>query len=223
MSAIAHFNLNLRVLCKEGRLKDAVHILLNTQNPPVETNTYLQLLQTCVTKKALSEGKQVHSHINDRGFPLTSSTLLQNKAINMYDKCGSLVDARKAFDLIAQPDVFSWNMIIAAYRRHGLAQEAFTLFHQMPTTGVQPDLFTFASILPVCTKMRSLDLGMEIHQRITESGLLSDSAGDKGFLVDFSAFGVVGSSSKSMRSSSSSSPIAKLSRPSSACCMASPF
>ncbi|XP_057847935.1 pentatricopeptide repeat-containing protein At3g26782, mitochondrial [Cryptomeria japonica] len=174
MSSIGHFNLNLRALCKEGRLKDAMHILLTTQNPPVDTNTYLQLLQTCVTKKALLEGKQIHSHINDRGFPIATRTLLHNKAINMYDKCGSLVDARKAFDLIAEPDVFSWNMIIAAYRRHGLAQEAFTLFHQMPTTGVQPDLFTFASILPVCTKMGSLELGMEIHQRITESGFLSD-------------------------------------------------
>ena len=163
MSAIAHFNLNLRVLCKEGRLKDAVHILLNTQNPPVETNTYLQLLQTCVTKKALSEGKQVHSHINDRGFPLTSSTLLQNKAINMYDKCGSLVDARKAFDLITEPDVFSWNMIIAAYRRHGFLRQSLVLVHQMQRTGVGLDQFTYCIVLTVCAKITSLKYGFQVH------------------------------------------------------------
>ncbi|KAH9323337.1 hypothetical protein KI387_017976, partial [Taxus chinensis] len=97
-----------------------------------------------------------------------------NKLINMYDKCGSLVDAREVFDAMTERDVFSWNMIIAAYRRHGFPREALSLFNQMQPTGVQPDQFTFASIVPACAKVRALEQGTAIHQTIIERGFLSD-------------------------------------------------
>ncbi|KAH9288084.1 hypothetical protein KI387_032201 [Taxus chinensis] len=92
----------------------------------------------------------------------------------MYVKCGSLVDARKVFDDITERDVPSWNTILVAYRRHGCPHQALTLFHQMQRTGIQPDPFTFATILPACAKIRALEQGMNIHQRIMESGFLSD-------------------------------------------------
>ncbi|KAH9310480.1 hypothetical protein KI387_025515, partial [Taxus chinensis] len=174
MSSISHLNLNLRALCKEGSLKEALHILLTTQNPSVDSSTYLQLLQTCIDKNALSEGKQIHSHINGRGLIFATHNLLQNKVISMYDKCGSLVDTRKAFDHMTEPDVFSWNVIIAAYRSQGFPQEALILFRQMQLKGVQPNQFTFTGILPVFAKMGAMEHGMEIHERIIESGFLTD-------------------------------------------------
>ncbi|GLJ44760.1 hypothetical protein SUGI_0941230 [Cryptomeria japonica] len=174
MSSISHFNLNIRALCKEGRLKEALHVLFTTQKPPVDSSTYLHLLNTCVAKDALSEGKRIHSHINESGVTFTADTFLQNKVINLYDKCGSLVDARHVFDHMTEPDVFSWNMIIAAYKSHGFTHEALALFHKMLSTGVQPDGFTFATILPVCAKMGVLELATDMHQRIIESGILSD-------------------------------------------------
>ncbi|XP_059076662.1 pentatricopeptide repeat-containing protein At1g56690, mitochondrial [Cryptomeria japonica] len=130
-------------------------------------STYVRLLQNCIARKALLEGKQVHSHINQNLWGFTPETLivLKNTLINMYDKCGSLVDARRVFDHISQPDVCSWNMIIAAYRRHGLPQQAFTLFHQMQRT-VQPNQFTFSCILPVCASVASLKHGLQIHAKI---------------------------------------------------------
>ncbi|GLJ25732.1 hypothetical protein SUGI_0492630 [Cryptomeria japonica] len=88
MPSIAHANVKLRASYAEGRLKEALHRLLTTHNPPVNLSTYLQQLQTCVAKKTLSEGKQVHSLINDRGFAFPSDTLLQNTLISMYDSKG---------------------------------------------------------------------------------------------------------------------------------------
>ncbi|XP_057818471.2 pentatricopeptide repeat-containing protein At2g13600-like [Cryptomeria japonica] len=111
-------NLNLTTLCRERRLKEAVHILLSTHNPIGDSSSYLQLLQACNGKNGLSQ----------------------------------------------------------AYRRHGFPHEAITLFHQMQRTGIQPDQFTFASILPACAKIRALEQGVDIHQRIIERGFLSDVA-----------------------------------------------
>ncbi|XP_057847995.1 pentatricopeptide repeat-containing protein At3g26782, mitochondrial [Cryptomeria japonica] len=174
MSSIAHLNQNLRALCREGHLKEALHILRTTHNFSVDCNTYLHLLQTCIANKALSEGRQIHSHINEREHKFATDTSLQNKLINFYDKCGSFTDACRVFNHITEQDIFSWNMMIAAYRRHGHSQEALTLFHKMQHTDTQPNQFTFANIIQVCAKMGALEQGMETHQKITESGFLSD-------------------------------------------------
>ncbi|XP_057821304.2 pentatricopeptide repeat-containing protein At3g12770-like isoform X2 [Cryptomeria japonica] len=107
-------------------------------------------------------------------FAFSTRTSFQNKLINMYDKCGSLVDARKVFDHMKGGDGFSWNTIISAYRRHGFPHEAVTLFHQMQRTGLQPDQFTFASVLPACAKVGDLEQGMDIHQSIKDRGFSSD-------------------------------------------------
>ncbi|XP_057865942.2 putative pentatricopeptide repeat-containing protein At3g23330 [Cryptomeria japonica] len=174
MASTLHLDQNLRTLCTQGCLKEAVQILLTTQNPAVDASTYLHLLQACIDNKALTEGKQIHSHIDERGYLSTKNTFLSNKLISMYDKCGRLVDVRNVFDNLSEPDVFTWNMIIAAYKRHGLPQEAFTLFHQMQRTSVQSDQFTFSIILPVCADMASLKHGLQIHGKLVRCQCQSD-------------------------------------------------
>ncbi|XP_057837437.2 pentatricopeptide repeat-containing protein At2g13600 isoform X2 [Cryptomeria japonica] len=164
---------NLTALCRDGQLKEALHILLTTHNPPEDHSTYLQLLQTCNLKNAISEGKRVHSLITHRPSAFATHTAFHNKLIYMYVKCGSLVDARKVFDQMKGRDCVSWNTIIAAYRRHGYSYKVITLFHHMQRAGLQPDKFTFASVLAACAKMRALEQGRDIHHRITEGGIFS--------------------------------------------------
>ncbi|KAH9297549.1 hypothetical protein KI387_029231 [Taxus chinensis] len=174
MPSTGNLNLDLTTFSREGRLKEALHILLTTHSPPVNSNAYIHLLNTCIANNALSQGKQIHSFITHRGFAFATNTFFQNKVINMYVKCGTLVDARKVFDEMTARDGFSWNVIIAAYRRHGYPHEALALFHQMQQTGVQPDQFTFASILPACAKIGALEEGIVIHQCIIEIGFWPD-------------------------------------------------
>ncbi|XP_057872340.2 pentatricopeptide repeat-containing protein DOT4, chloroplastic-like [Cryptomeria japonica] len=156
-------------------VKEVPRILLTTHKAPGESYAYLQLLQTCIFKNAHSQRKNVHSFIAPGRFAFGTDTTFQSKLINMYVKCGSLLDARKVFDHMKERDnVSSWNTIIAAYRRYGFPHEAVTLFHQMQRTGLQPNQFTFASVLPACAKMGALEQGMNIHQSIMEGGFLSD-------------------------------------------------
>lgn len=68
IAVLSAINLKLTALGKWGRLKEALHILLTTYNPPQDTSTYLQLLQTCIVKNALLQAKQIHSLIIQRGF-----------------------------------------------------------------------------------------------------------------------------------------------------------
>jgi pentatricopeptide repeat protein len=38
--------------------------------------------------------------------------------VNIYAKCGSLVDARRVFDRMPERDTFSWTVMILAYAAH---------------------------------------------------------------------------------------------------------
>ncbi|XP_057873993.1 pentatricopeptide repeat-containing protein At1g11290, chloroplastic isoform X2 [Cryptomeria japonica] len=172
LPSTSHFNLT--ALFRDGLLKEVLHILLTTHNPPEDFSTYLQLLQICILKNALSQGKKIHSFIAHRRFAFATRTTFQNNLINMYVKCRSLLHARKVFDHMKERDSVSWNTIIAAYRRHGYLHEAVTLFHYMQHRGFQLDQFTFASVLAACAKMGDLEEGMGIHQRVMEGGFFSD-------------------------------------------------
>eukprot|EP01018_Ginkgo_biloba_P007728 Gb_21234 [translate_table: standard] len=164
-------NSSMRILCKQGKLKEALQIL-HGMAQPADSSTYVCLLQACIKKKALSEGKLVHLHMNERGF--IPSRLVGNTLVDMYAKRGSLVEARGVFDEMSERDVCSWTVMIAAYSRHGLAKEALTLFEQMQRTGIQPNQFTFVSVLPAYSKLAALEQGMEIHEEIIKNGFQSD-------------------------------------------------
>eukprot|EP01018_Ginkgo_biloba_P013167 Gb_21056 [translate_table: standard] len=162
---------DIRTLCKQGQIKEALHIL-HVTDQRVDNSAYVSLLQLCIQKKALSEGKIVHTHLNETGF--TPDSFLGNTIMNMYAKCGTLVDTCRVFDEITKQDAFPWNVMIGTYFKHGLAEEALELFHQMQQTNIQPNQFTFASVLPVCAKLAALEQGIKIHEEIIRNGLQSD-------------------------------------------------
>eukprot|EP01018_Ginkgo_biloba_P001355 Gb_26130 [translate_table: standard] len=162
---------DIRTLCKQGRLKEALD-MLDVMDQSVDSLTYTWILQLCIKKKAWSEGKLIHVHMDERQF--MPDRILRNTLLNMYARCGSLVDARRVFDEMPERDVCSWTVMIAAYSRHGLAGPALALFQEMQRTDIQPNQFTFASVLPACANLAALEQGMEIHKNIIRCGFQSD-------------------------------------------------
>eukprot|EP01018_Ginkgo_biloba_P031628 Gb_29020 [translate_table: standard] len=164
-----------RTLCKQGRLEEALHILqlMEQQGIPVDSSTHASFLHGCVSKNALSYGKLVHAHIIQTGLKC-QDIFLGNTLVNMYAKCGIMVDARRILDQLPKRNVVSWTIMIAAYARHGQAEEALNLICQMQRACLQPNQFTFASILPVCAHLATLQHGKEIHEQIIRSGFQCD-------------------------------------------------
>eukprot|EP01018_Ginkgo_biloba_P036294 Gb_10035 [translate_table: standard] len=165
---------DLNRLCKEGRLKEALGILHDTQQEgiPIDSYTYDSFLQTCSNMKALAEGREVHDNILISGFK--QNVFLLTKVVIMYIKCGSVEDARQVFDEIPERNLFSWNAMIGGYSRHGPAEEAFALLRQMQVGGMKPDAFIIASVLPACAALEALEHGKEIHAYIIRSELEDD-------------------------------------------------
>eukprot|EP01018_Ginkgo_biloba_P037423 Gb_09406 [translate_table: standard] len=143
----------------------------NSEAMPLYSNINISasLLQTCTDIKTL---EQLHAHILITGLSQTAT--LGSKLVNMYAKCGRLENARLVFDKLHDRNVFIWNAIIGGYAGSNPCKEAVTLYYQMRQTSIQPDKFTFSSVLKACASLSALQEGKEIHYHIVKTGFESD-------------------------------------------------
>eukprot|EP01018_Ginkgo_biloba_P026308 Gb_39300 [translate_table: standard] len=126
------------------------------------------VLRACASSQTPEQGKQVHADITKSGFE--SNIVLGNALVDMYAKCGSIHDAREAFNKMPQLDVVSWNAMIAGYGKLGWGKEAFHLFERMQREGMKPNHYTFASVLSTCARLAAFEHGKQIHAYIIRSG-----------------------------------------------------
>ncbi|KAH9318666.1 hypothetical protein KI387_020435 [Taxus chinensis] len=164
----------LKTNCKQGLLTLALDNLycMDCRAILPDFYVYSALLEGSINAKALPQGKLVHAHMLQLGFK--TDGFLETKLLIMYIKCRNLEDARDVFEKMPQRNVVSWNAIIGAYARSAHCVKAITLFYQMGEAGIKPDGFTFASVLPACAKLSSLNHGRKIHAGIIRNGLKSD-------------------------------------------------
>ncbi|KAJ7562637.1 hypothetical protein O6H91_03G078200 [Diphasiastrum complanatum] len=161
-------------LCQEGRLIEALHMveLMLQQNIQAPIDAYVALLKACARRKALVEGKQVHALLVQSGRD--SDVFLGSTLLDMYAKCGSVVDALKVFNMMPEHTVFSWTALMSAYAEHGQCEEAINLFQRMQRTGIAPDKVSFVVVIKACGRIAALEEGKEIHSHIIKSGFESD-------------------------------------------------
>ncbi|KAI3665791.1 hypothetical protein L6452_44425 [Arctium lappa] len=127
------------------------------------------VFSACGVIKAYTFGVQLHG-LTIKSM-LCSNVCVENAILDMYGKCGALCEARWVFDEMEIRDAVSWNAIIAAYEQNGNIDETLHLLVWMLSSGLEPDEFTFGSVLKACAGLQALNYGMEIHGRIVKSGM----------------------------------------------------
>ncbi|XP_049934049.1 pentatricopeptide repeat-containing protein At2g36980, mitochondrial-like [Nymphaea colorata] len=110
--------------------------------------TFGAVLHACSSLALLGHGKVVHACIVRMGF--CSSVYVANGLINMYAKCGDLLEANKVFGAIKNKDKISWNALISGLGQHGKAEEVLRLFKTMVVSNMRPDKVTFIGLLIAC-------------------------------------------------------------------------
>ncbi|KAJ7516340.1 hypothetical protein O6H91_22G054600 [Diphasiastrum complanatum] len=159
---------------KCGQGPEALKLFQEMQSEHVKPNkfTYVALVNAISNIGSLEQGKQVHADILKAGCE--SNVFVANALIDMYAKCGSLVDARRVFDEMPKPDLIAWTALISIYSKQENAEEALTLFQKMRRQGVNPDGLTYVCILNACANMAAIEHGKEVHTDIRKAGLESD-------------------------------------------------
>ncbi|XP_057746496.1 pentatricopeptide repeat-containing protein At3g58590 [Arachis stenosperma] len=112
--------------------------------------------------EALSFVKEVSNSL-----PLVPSNIIAG----IYNRTCQYYETVKFLSLLESPDTVSWNLVISACARSNNYNEVLELFNHMHVAHIQPDNYTFMSILCVCTKLCHLDLGSSLHGLIMKTNL----------------------------------------------------
>ncbi|KAK0581232.1 hypothetical protein LWI29_011599 [Acer saccharum] len=165
---------SLKEICKRRNLKEAFQCLNNMYS---DRNTlvifpeeaYAQVFELCASKKALSQGKQIHALVI-KSYHAYKSLFLDTKLVFMYGKCGSLLDAEKVFDKMSQRTIFTWNAMLGAYVSNGEPLGALETYREMRVWGISVDAFTFPCVLKACAMLKDVDCGAQVHGVVTKCG-----------------------------------------------------
>lgn len=111
--------------------------------------TFAALVTAASNLASLQHGQQFHNQIIKMG--LNNDHFVTNSLVDMYAKCGSIEEARKAFSSAVWRDVVCWNSMISTYAQHGEAEEALKMFERMIKEGIKPNYITFVGALSACS------------------------------------------------------------------------
>ncbi|XP_011628845.1 pentatricopeptide repeat-containing protein At3g24000, mitochondrial-like [Amborella trichopoda] len=130
------------------------------------------IVNACTSSEDLCEGQRIHGYLVKLGFyddPFSSNAL-----VDMYAKTSDLEASERVFEKLSQPDIISWNALIAGFVLHGFYHKALELLEEMKFSGTSPNMFTLSSLLKACSVMGMLDLGMQINSFAIKSGFDHD-------------------------------------------------
>ncbi|KAI5078990.1 hypothetical protein GOP47_0006661 [Adiantum capillus-veneris] len=118
----------------------------------------LCMLQACSITGAFVEGRLVFMQVVEDGFELDA--LLGNTLLDMYSKCGSMLEASHVFAMLPKRDMVSWGVLMAGFVRNNECGQVKACFKQMEQEGLRPEDFIFTSILAACSHAGFLKEGL---------------------------------------------------------------
>lgn len=127
----------------------------------IDSATVVSVLPACGLLKDLEYGKRVHRLVEERD--LGRKIAVKNALLDMYVKCGDMVEARLLFNKMSEKDVVTWTTMIHGYISNNDVKEGMRLCPPMQFEGVRPNAVTTALLLSGCSNLSMLKDGMCLH------------------------------------------------------------
>ncbi|KAM1638331.1 hypothetical protein EV1_015839 [Malus domestica] len=141
----------------------------STHNLATGEQTYSGFLRYCAQTSNLPHGRALHAKLI-RGL-LPFCPFLQNHLLNMYAKCGDLINALQLFDEMPHKNVVSWSAVITGFVQHDSPKKALSLFGRMHRDGTtKPNEFTLVSALHACSLYGNLTQAYQVYAFIVRLG-----------------------------------------------------
>lgn len=128
--------------------------------------TFTSVTAACGNLALTKCGQQIHGVIIRRG--LEGSMGLANALIDMYAKCGSIIDSHRIFISMSHRNLLSWTSMIVGFGAHGQGREAIKLFNDMVRSGIRPDQIVFMAVLSACSHSGLVDEGLRCFELMGE-------------------------------------------------------
>lgn len=128
--------------------------------------TVVAVLPLCGRWTMLDRGRELHGYAIRSG--LLSATTVSNSLIDMYCKCGLLIEGEKLFQRAPRRDAVTFNTMIAALGMHGHGRRAVACFAAMGEEKIEPDKVTFVALLSACSHAGLVDEGLAVFRSMVE-------------------------------------------------------
>ncbi|XP_024991724.1 pentatricopeptide repeat-containing protein At1g59720, chloroplastic/mitochondrial [Cynara cardunculus var. scolymus] len=154
--------------------------MLSEGNVIPDKHTFPFVLKACAYLFAISEGRQLHSHIFKLGF--ASDVYINNSLIHFYGSCGRLEDAREVFDEMPErserfePDNFTIQSILRACASLGalsLGMWAHKYVLRRCSPEVSNDVLINNCLLELYCKCGSLETAKSVFERMVKRDVTS--------------------------------------------------
>ncbi|RZC84973.1 hypothetical protein C5167_047757 [Papaver somniferum] len=165
---LVSWNVMIAVYVNNSMPNDAIELYSQMEIHGIEPNvvTLATILPACGDLSAFMQGKKIHEYVVRK--KLAPNLVLENALIDMYAKCGCLVEARKIFDEMRNRDIVTWTSLISAYGMSGQGRDAVDLFSKMLESGLIPDQIAFVSVLSACSHSGLLTEGRHYYKVMTD-------------------------------------------------------
>lgn len=156
--------------CDEEAIKLFQEMILNHVFP--NHFTFSSILKACANLSDMLTGKQIHALAVKLG--LASVNCVGNSLIHMYAQSGQMEDFQRAFDILFDKNLISYNTMVDAYAKNLNLEEAFYLFYEIEERGFRATDFALSSLLSGVASTGAIGKGEQVHGRILKSGFESN-------------------------------------------------
>ncbi|XP_059649701.1 pentatricopeptide repeat-containing protein At5g39680-like [Cornus florida] len=130
------------------------------------------VLSSCSNRGSLLEGWQCHGFVLKSG--LVFHQYVKNALIYMYSLCADVGGAMRVLNSVPGSDIFTYNSIINGFLNHGYLSEALEVLGRMVAESVAWDNVTYVNVFGLCTRLKDLKLGLQVHNRMLRSNVQFD-------------------------------------------------
>lgn len=134
--------------CQSGNEALNLFSKLNRSGMKPDAFSFSSVFSVCSRMMGFEPGEQIHAMTIKNGF--LSDVVVGTSLVNMYNKCGNIERASKAFLEMSTRTMISWTSMIAGFAQHGWSKQALHLFEDMKLVGVRPNQITFVGVLSAC-------------------------------------------------------------------------
>ncbi|XVF08584.1 hypothetical protein REPUB_Repub07fG0015900 [Reevesia pubescens] len=130
--------------------------------------TYPSLVATLISTYLQCDRLVLACQILDQVFRSDFNVVILNLVIEHLMKLGEYGFVKKVLCKTPVRDVMTWNLMIGRYVRNAQFEDALGLFREMLGLNVEPDKFTFASVMTGCARLGAINHALWVHGVLTE-------------------------------------------------------
>mgnify|MGYP002775691026 CR=1 FL=1 len=161
---------------QHGFIDEALTSFNQMRNEGITPDAFIlaSVLKACANIKNIEQGKRIHDEIVSRALLVDKDDMvLGNALLDMYAKCGLILEAEDVHKGLPHSDLVTWNALLSGYVLAKQDHQALGCFDRMHNQGLSPDIITFTCILKACGGIGAIDKGKQIHNQIVTRCLLN--------------------------------------------------